>query len=44
MEKRNTDLSNLTANDFGVLKQILNSTKIPNSDIAKEMNLSPQEC
>lgn len=42
MEKRNVDLPKLTENDRLVLKQILNVNKIPDSDIAKNMNLSPQ--
>jgi Lrp/AsnC family transcriptional regulator, leucine-responsive regulatory protein len=42
MEKKNPDLPKLTKNDREVLKKILNIRKIPDSDIAKSMQLSPQ--
>ncbi|MGM5484951.1 MAG: hypothetical protein ACQEP1_03715 [Nanobdellota archaeon] len=42
MEKRNPDAPRLTENDRTVLKKILSVKKIPDSDIAKSMNLSPQ--
>jgi Lrp/AsnC family transcriptional regulator, leucine-responsive regulatory protein len=38
----NPDFPKLTENDKIVLKKILDSKKIPDSDIAKTMNLSPQ--
>ncbi|MBN1274776.1 Lrp/AsnC family transcriptional regulator [Candidatus Woesearchaeota archaeon] len=42
MEKRNPDLPRLTKNDLSVLKKILDTKRIPDSDIAKSMKLSPQ--
>ena len=42
MEKMNLDFPKLTANDKNVLKKILDNKRIPDSDIAKSMNLSPQ--
>ncbi len=42
MDRGDSDSPNLTQNDKTVLKKILDAKKIPNSDIAKEMNLSPQ--
>jgi Lrp/AsnC family leucine-responsive transcriptional regulator len=42
MDKINPDFPKLTANDREVLKKILDSKKIPDSTIAKSMNLSPQ--
>jgi Lrp/AsnC family transcriptional regulator, leucine-responsive regulatory protein len=42
MEKRNPDLPKLTKNDITVLKKILDIKRIPDSDIAKTMKLSPQ--
>jgi len=42
MEQKNPDLPKLTENDRSVLKKILNMNKIPDSDIAKSMKLSPQ--
>ena len=42
MEKLDSSFPKLTENDRLVLKEILNSKKIPDSDIAKTMNLSPQ--
>lgn len=42
MEKRNLDLPKLTENDRKVLKKILDSNSIPDSEIAKSMHLSPQ--
>lgn len=42
MEKRNPDLPKLTENDREVLKKILDMKKIPDSDIARSMQLSPQ--
>ncbi|MGM0582983.1 MAG: Lrp/AsnC family transcriptional regulator [Bacteroidota bacterium] len=42
MEKQNPDLPKLTENDRQVLKKILGMKKIPDSDIAKSMQLSPQ--
>ena len=42
MEKRDVDFPKLTANDRNVLKKILDNKRIPDSDIAKSMNLSPQ--
>ncbi|MFH1850671.1 MAG: hypothetical protein ABH879_10935 [archaeon] len=42
MKKRNPDLPKLTENDRLVLKKILNTNRIPDSDIAKSMQLSPQ--
>ena len=42
MEKINPNFPKLTANDKVVLKKILDVKRIPDSDIAKTMNLSPQ--
>jgi len=42
MNKMNPDFPKLTENDKAVLKKILDSKRIPDSDIAKTMNLSPQ--
>jgi len=42
MERMNPDFPKLTENDRTVLKKILDSKKIPDSDIAKTMGLSPQ--
>ncbi|MFO8015603.1 MAG: Lrp/AsnC family transcriptional regulator [Candidatus Woesearchaeota archaeon] len=42
MKKMDSDSPNLTENDRKVLKKILDIKKIPDSDIAKSMNLSPQ--
>lgn len=42
MEPRNPLFPKLTENDKLVLNEILDSKKIPDSDIAKTMNLSPQ--
>ena len=42
LEKRDINFPKLTENDRDVLKQILDSKKISDSDIAKTMNLSPQ--
>ncbi len=42
MEKMNPDFPKLTENDKVVLKKILDSKRIPDSDIAKTMKLSPQ--
>ncbi len=42
MEKMNVDLPRLTENDRKVLKYILDIKKIPDSYIAKNMQLSPQ--
>ncbi|PIN81722.1 hypothetical protein COV13_00430 [Candidatus Woesearchaeota archaeon CG10_big_fil_rev_8_21_14_0_10_32_9] len=42
MEKKDLELPKLTGNDRRVLKAILNMKKIPDSDIAKSMNLSLQ--
>jgi DNA-binding Lrp family transcriptional regulator len=42
MDKMNPNFPKLTENDKVVLKKILDSKKIPDSDIAKTMNLSPQ--
>ena len=42
MEKMNPDLPKLTDNDRKVLKKILDSKRIPDTAIAKSMNLSPQ--
>jgi DNA-binding Lrp family transcriptional regulator len=42
MEKRDPNMPNLTRNDKSVLRKILDSTKIPDSEIAKSLNLSPQ--
>jgi DNA-binding Lrp family transcriptional regulator len=42
MESMNPDFPRLTENDKTVLKKILESKKIPDSDIARTMKLSPQ--
>jgi len=42
MEQMNRNFPKLTENDKVVLKKILDTKKIPDSDIAKTMNLSPQ--
>lgn len=42
MDQRDPDFPKLTENDKVVLKKILDSKRIPDSDIAKTMNLSPQ--
>ncbi|MGM5481306.1 MAG: Lrp/AsnC family transcriptional regulator [Nanobdellota archaeon] len=42
MEKQDRDLPKLTENDRRVLKKILDMKRIPDSDIAKSMQLSPQ--
>jgi len=42
MDKMDPDFPKLTENDRVVLKKILDSKKIADSDIAKTMNLSPQ--
>jgi DNA-binding Lrp family transcriptional regulator len=42
LEKKDPNFPKLTENDRFVLKQILDSKKITDSDIAKTMNLSPQ--
>lgn len=42
LKKANLDLPILTENDRKVLREILDSKKVPDSDIAKTMNLSPQ--
>lgn len=42
MKKMDSDFPKLTENDKVVLKKILDSKKIADSDIAKTMNLSPQ--
>ncbi|MFW6383104.1 MAG: Lrp/AsnC family transcriptional regulator [Nanoarchaeota archaeon] len=42
MEKKDPDLPKLTKNDISVLKKILDIKHVPDSDIAKSMNLSPQ--
>ena len=42
MDKMDLNFPKLTENDRVVLKKILDSKKIPDSDIAKIMNLSPQ--
>lgn len=42
MDKMDPSFPRLTENDKMVLKKILDSKKIPDSDIAKTMNLSPQ--
>jgi DNA-binding Lrp family transcriptional regulator len=42
MNKMNPDFPKLTENDKRVLKKILDSKKIPDSDIAKTMKISPQ--
>lgn len=42
MDKMDPDFPKLTANDKVVLKKILDSKKISDSDIAKAINLSPQ--
>ena len=42
MDKIDPSFPKLTQNDRVVLKKILDSKRIPDSDIAKTMNLSPQ--
>ena len=42
MKKPNLDLPKLTKNDQEVLKNIIKHAKIPDSEIAKRMKLSPQ--
>ena len=42
MKTMNPDLPKLTDNDRRVLKKILDMNKIPDSDIAKSLQLSPQ--
>jgi len=42
MDKKNPNFPKLTENDKVVLKKILDSKRIPDSDIAKTMSLSPQ--
>jgi DNA-binding Lrp family transcriptional regulator len=42
MEQMNPDFPRLTENDKIVLKKILESKRIPDSDIARTMKLSPQ--
>jgi len=42
MDRMDPDFPKLTDNDKVVLKKILDSKRIPDSDIAKTMNLSPQ--
>jgi DNA-binding Lrp family transcriptional regulator len=42
MDKRDVNFPKLTENDKAVLKKILDSKRIPDSDIAASMNLSPQ--
>jgi Lrp/AsnC family leucine-responsive transcriptional regulator len=42
MEKMDPTSPKLTENDKEVLKRILDSKRIPDSDIAKDMHLSPQ--
>jgi len=42
MEKRDLNLPKLTKNEIFVLKKILDTKHIPDSDIAKSMQLSPQ--
>ncbi len=42
MDKKNPNFPKLTENDKVVLKKILDSKRIPDSDIAKTMKLSPQ--
>ena len=42
MEKQNDSCPKLTQNDRDVLKQILDFTKLHDSDIAKSVNISPQ--
>lgn len=42
MDKMNPNFPKLTENDKKVLKKILDSRRIPDSDIAKSMKLSPQ--
>jgi len=42
MDKIDPNFPKLTANDKAVLKRILDLKKIPDSEIAKSMNLSPQ--
>lgn len=42
MDQMDPDFPRLTENDKAVLKKILDSKRIPDSDIAKTMKLSPQ--
>lgn len=42
MEQKDPDLPKLTNNDIAVLKKILDTKRVLDSDIAKSMNLSPQ--
>lgn len=42
MDKSNPDFPKLTKNDQEVLKSIIQQAKLPDSDIAKKMGLSPQ--
>ena len=42
MDKKDPDFPKLTENDKNVLRKIIDSKKIADSDIAKSMNLSPQ--
>jgi len=42
MKKSQTEMPRLTHNDQIVLKSIIQHAKIPDSEIAKKMNLSPQ--
>jgi Lrp/AsnC family leucine-responsive transcriptional regulator len=42
MKKPNPDMPRLTRNDKEVLKSIIQHAKIPDSEIAKKMKLSPQ--
>jgi DNA-binding Lrp family transcriptional regulator len=42
MDSKDPNFPKLTENDRVVLKKILDSKRIPDSDIAKTMNLSPQ--
>ena len=42
MKKQNVDFPKLTKNDQEVLKNIISHAKIPDTEIAKKMGLSPQ--
>ena len=42
MKKQDLDLPKLTKNDQEVLKIIVQQAKLPDSDIAKKMGLSPK--
>jgi len=42
MQKQNPDFPKLTKNDEKVLKEIIIQAKLPDSEIAKKMKLSPQ--